>query len=297
VTSNELGASLRRWRDRLPPDAVGLPARRPRRSPGIRREELAMLAGLSVDYVTRLEQGRATSPSAQVLAALARALQLTIDERDYLFRVGGQVVPGTGRMSSHVTPGIQRLLRRLDEFPVSAHDAAWTLVAWNPLWATLMGDPSDLHGHERNLLWRCFTAVPPDRDPASDGASRHPTSPAGRVVRTRAEQDAFETAAVSDLRAAASRWPDDPGLRSLVSDLRRASARFAKLWDSRTVGDHAADRKIILHPEVGQIEVDCDVFTAAGSDLKVIAYTVEPGSAAAEKLALLRVVGLQSLGR
>jgi transcriptional regulator with XRE-family HTH domain len=247
-----------------------------------------MLAGLSVDYVTRLEQGRATSPSAQVLSALARALQLTIDERDHLFRLGGQVVPGSGRMSSHVTPGIQRLLRRLDEFPVSVHDAAWTLVAWNPLWATLMGDPSDLHGHQRNLLWRCFTAPEPGGDP---------TSLTGRVVRTVAEQRAFETAAVADLRAAVGRWPDDPGLRSLVTDLRRASKRFAELWDSRAVGNHAADRKTIVHPEVGDIEVDCDVFTATGSDLKVIAYTVEPGSEAAEKLALLRVVGLQALGR
>jgi transcriptional regulator with XRE-family HTH domain len=288
VTSNELGASLRRWRDRLSPDAVGLPAGRKRRSPGIRREELAMLAGLSVDYVTRLEQGRATSPSAQVLGALARALQLTVDERDYLFRLGGQVVPGSARMASHVTPGIQRLLRRLDEFPVSVHDAAWTLVAWNPLWAALMGDPSDLHGHQRNLLWRCFTA------PESGG---DPTGLTGRIVRTAAEQRAFETAAVADLRAAVGRWPDDPGLRSLVTDLRRASSRFAELWDSRAVGAHAADRKTIVHPEVGSIEVDCDVFTAAGSDLKVIAYTVEPGSEAAEKLALLRVVGLQALGR
>jgi transcriptional regulator with XRE-family HTH domain len=288
VTSNELGASLRRWRDRLRPDAVGLPARRQRRSPGIRREELAMLAGLSVDYVTRLEQGRATSPSGQVLAALARALQLTVDERDYLFRLGGQVVPGAGRMSSHVTPGIQRLLRRLDEFPVSVHDPAWTLIAWNPLWATLMGDPSDLHGHQRNLLWRWFASPQRDSDP---------TSTAGRVVRTTAEQGAFEKAAVADLRAAVGRWPDDPGLRSLVAELRRASERFAQLWDSRAVGDHAADRKTIVHPEVGPIEVDCDVFTAAGSDLKVIAYTVEPGSEAAEKLALLRVVGLQALGR
>jgi transcriptional regulator with XRE-family HTH domain len=288
VTSNELGASLRRWRDRLSPDAVGLPARRRRRSPGIRREELAMLAGLSVDYVTRLEQGRATSPSAQVLGALARALQLTIDERDYLFRLGGQVVPGSGRMSSHVTPGIQRLLRRLDEFPVSVHDAAWTLIAWNPLWATLMGDPSDLHGRQRNLLWRNFTAPDTDGDPPNV---------TGRIVRTVAERGAFERAAVADLRAAVGRWPDDPDLRSLVTDLRRASKRFADLWDSRTVGNHGADRKMIMHPEVGHIEVDCDVFTAAGSDLKVIAYTVEPGSEAAEKLALLRVVGLQALGR
>lgn len=247
-----------------------------------------MLAGLSVDYVTRLEQGRATSPSAQVLAALARALQLTVDERDYVFRLGGQVVPGSGRMSSHVTPGIQRLLRRLDEFPVSVHDPAWTLIAWNPLWATLMGDPSDLRGHQRNLLWRCFTAQGPDGGP---------TNTAGRVVRTAPEQDTFERAAVADLRAAVGRWPDDPGLRSLVADLRRASERFTDLWDARAVGDHAADRKTIVHPELGRIEVDCDVLTAAGSDLKVIAYTVEPGSEAAEKLALLRVVGLQALGR
>jgi hypothetical protein len=107
----------------------------------------------------------------------------------------------------------------------------------------------------------------------------------------------FEAAAVADLRAAVGRWPDDPELRSLLSDLRRASPRFVQRWDARAVGDHAADRKVIQHPEVGHIEVDCDVFTAAGSDLKVIAYTVEPGSEAAEKLALLRVVGLQTLAR
>jgi hypothetical protein len=128
----------------------------------------------------------------------------------------------------------------------------------------------------------------PDGDPMNVG---------GRIVRSAAEQGAFERAAVADLRAAVGRWPDDPGLRSLVTDLRRASERFTELWDSRAVGDHAADRKTILHPEVGLIEIDCDVFTAAGSDLKVIAYTVEPGSEAAEKLALLRVVGLQALGR
>ena len=123
-----------------------------------------MIAGLSVDYVVRLEQGRARNPSVQVLQALARALQLSTEERDYLFRLAGQLAPDSGRMSSHVTPGIQRLLQRLDELPVSVHDAGWNLIAWNSMWAALMGDPTsfpaDEDGYARFLAERGVQQLP-----------------------------------------------------------------------------------------------------------------------------------------
>ncbi len=236
-----------------------------------------MLAGLSADYVTRLEQGRSTRPSAQVLAALARALQLSADERSYLFRLAGQPVPAAGRISAHLTPGTARLLRRLDDIPVGVYDAGWTLVAWNQTWAALMGDPSGQRGRDQNLLWRYFTGQQ------------------GRVRRSGQQAATFETAAVADLRSAAASYPNDDELRRLIDDLSQVSARFAELWQARAVAVHTADRKRIDHPEVGPLTLDCDVFTVQGSDLRVIAYTAEPGSDDADKLALLRVIGLQAM--
>lgn len=253
-----------------------------------------MLAGMSADYLTRLEQGRASNPSVQVLEALARALQLRAEERDYLFEVAGQRSPSTGRVSSHLTPGIQRLLRRLDEFPVSVHDAAWNIVAWNHAWASLMGDPSDRTGRARNLLWRHFTGDSDDPIVSPRGPSEARRSV--RVVRGPDEVDTFEVSAVGDLRAAAARYPEDDGLRSLIADLRKASMRFRELWDSGIVGTHVADVKVIEHPEIGRLTLDCDVFTVQGADLRVIVYSAEPGSEAAEKLAMLRVIGLQTIG-
>ena len=243
----ELGSALRAWRDRLGPGAAGLPDHGTRRAPGLRREELALLAGLSADYVTRLEQGRSAAPSAQVLAALARALRLSDAERDHLFLLGGQPVPGPGLMPSHLTPGLQRLLDQLTGTPVSVYDAAWTLLAWNPLWAALVGDPAGKRGRDRNVLWRHFTG---------DGSSR--------IRHTPEDEPRFEASAVADLRAATARYPADPDLRRLVADLREASPRFAALWDQRAVGNHDRDRKTVDHPDLGPITVDCDVLTVRG---------------------------------
>lgn len=273
----ELGRSLRQWRDRIGPGDVGLATGGPRRAAGLRREELALLAGLSADYVTRLEQGRSASPSAQVLTALARALRLSPGERDYLFRLAGQAPPTSGRISAQLTPGVDRLLRRFDDVPVGVYDAAWNLVAWNPVWAALMGDPSPDRGRARNLAWRYFTGG------------------GNRVIRGDEQKLAFDASIVADLRAAAARYPRDDDLARLISDLRRASERFGGLWQDRVVADRTADRKLVSHPEVGALWLDCDVLTVQGSDLRVVMYTAEPGSDAADKLALLRVIGLQAL--
>lgn len=147
------GALLRTWRDRLSPADAGFTAAGSRRAPGLRREELAQLAGLSVDYVLRLEQGRAKNPSAQVVGALARALQLSRAERDQLYRGAGLLPSRDGTVSTHVPPGIQRLAARLSDIPVGVFAADWTLVWWNTMWTALHGDPAAL------LVWAFAVTV------------------------------------------------------------------------------------------------------------------------------------------
>lgn len=274
---SELGLALRGWRDRITPASVGLPAGGQRRAAGLRREELALLAGVSADYITRLEQGRASRPSAQVLAALARALRLSEPERRHLFTLAGQPPPTSGDIRSSLTPGVQRLLDQMDGTAVGVYDAAWTLIAWNALWAALMGDPSTLQGRDRNVLWRHFTGQP------------------GRVTHGPRQEAEFEASAVADLRSAAANYPLDASLRRLVTDLRAASGRFADLWDARAVGTHEEDRKTIHHPDVGPLTLDCDVLTAYGSDLRVVMYTAAPGSDDADRLKLLAVIGTQDM--
>jgi transcriptional regulator with XRE-family HTH domain len=268
-----LGTALRRWRDRLSPIDVGRAARPGRRAVGLRREELAELAGLSVDYVVRLEQGRATSPSAQVVASLARALQLEPVERDYAYRLAGLLPPSEGAISTHVPAGVQRMLARLGEFPVGVFSADWTLLSWTPAWAVLMGDPSARTHAERNLVRAVFAA-------GSSGLAAWP------VLR---EGGALSPALVADLRTALVDYPRDRGLIDLVAELRSTSAEFARLWDEGAVGRHVSARKVIVHPQVGEVTCDCDVLTVPGCDVRLVVYTVAAGSVDAEKLEFLRV--------
>ncbi|MFE7708400.1 helix-turn-helix transcriptional regulator [Streptomyces sp. NPDC057486] len=277
MATAEFGKAVRRWRDRVSPEAVGLPAGRHRRAAGLRREELALLAGISVDYVTRLEQGRASNPSAQVVEALARTLRLSGSERTHLFRLAGLAPPGPESVPAYITPSIQRLLDRLTGTPVAVYDASWTLLLANPPYAALMGDPSGWRGNELNGVWRQFVG------------------PGSRARHTPESLRRFEAALVADLHAAAGRYAADPRLRQLVAELRARSERFAELWDSGTVGQHEAARKTIDHPQAGPLTLDCDVLTVAGSDLRIMVYTAEPGTEDAERLALLTVLGTQAL--
>jgi transcriptional regulator with XRE-family HTH domain len=277
MATTEFGQAVRRWRDRIPPEAAGLSAGAVRRTAGLRREELAMLAGISVDYVTRLEQGRATHPSPQIVEALARALRLSGDERAHLFRLAGLASPGPQTVPAYITPSVQRLLDRLTGTPVAVYDAAWTLLMANAPYAALMGDPSGWRGNERNGVWRHFLG------------------PGTRARHTPQSLRAFEAALVADLRAAAGRYPADRRLQRLISQLRAHSDRFAALWDAGTVGRHEAARKTIDHPHAGPLTLDCDVLTVAGSDLRIMIYTAEPGTEDAERLTLLTVLGTQTL--
>ena len=152
ASGSELGSALRAWRRRVTPVEIGLPAGGDRRTPGLRREELALLAGVSVDYLVRLEQGRARNPSAQVLAAFARALRLPPGERELLYRLAGSVPPPSGEEPRAVPRGVQLMLDRMSDSPLAVFTAAWDTVQWNRLWAELLGDPAALDARARNLI-------------------------------------------------------------------------------------------------------------------------------------------------
>lgn len=274
MATREFGRTVRLWRERVSPEASGLPVGGRRRAVGLRREELALLAGISVDYVTRLEQGRATNPSEQVVEALGRALRVSETERAHLFTVAGLVPPGRGTVPTYITPGIHRMLDRLTGTPVSVADAAWTLLLANPLYTALMGE---FHGKERNAIWRAFLG--------SGSRARYTPS----ALRS------LEAQQVAELRATASRYPADQRVRRLISELRTNSDRFARLWDSEVMGEHHVSSKTVDHPVVGVLTLNCDLLSVAGSDLRILVYTAEPGTEDAERLALLTVIGTQTL--
>jgi hypothetical protein len=275
IVDQELAACLRSWRGRVSPTDAGLPAGSQRRVPGLRREEVAGLAGVSLDYLARLEQGRAQRPSPSVLAALARALRLSDDERSHLFRLAGQREPGPGTIDRRIPPSLQRLLDRLGDVPVLVVDPAGQMVAANPPAVALNGDVSGLPRRERTMAWRHFTGLP------------------SRIVRDQDEQAEAEAMIVADLQDALSRYPHDSYLCAMIDDLRTLSPRFTELWDSHPVRRAPARRKTFRHPEIGLITLDCDALALQGSDLTMIVYTAPVGSADADALALLAAVGLQ----
>jgi len=278
----DLGVLLRSWRDRLSPVDVGLRAGESRRAAGLRREELASLAGLSVDYVVRLEQGRARRPSDQVAASLARALQLTDAERDHLFVVAGLLPPSPGEVPSHIPPGVQRLVARLGEIPLAVFTASWDLVTWSPLWAALLGEPVRPPSGRPNLLRAVFTGPPLH-------AGERP------VVSRSVGADVFAASLVADLRRVRGRYPGDRAVAALVEELQASSPLFRQLWGSGAVGEHQSERKVVRSEVVGDVELDCDVFSVAGTDLRIVAYTAATGSEAAAKLDFLRVSALTAV--
>jgi transcriptional regulator with XRE-family HTH domain len=270
-----LGAMIRTWRDRLPPSAAALPVGRSRRAVGLRREELADLAGVSVDYLVRLEQGRATTPSAPVVASLARALQLSTAERDHLYRLAGLAAPADDSISDHIPPGVHRVLTRLGDAAVAVFAADWQLVWWNRGWAALLGDPGAHPPRLRNFAR--------DRFPVDD------TPPSlARWPVTEDDTGATDAAVVSDLRRATGRFPHDTRLAELIRVLR-TNQRFAELWATGTVAAHREDHKTIEHPSVGPVTVDCDVLS--DDDLKIVIMTAAPGSEDETKLRLAAIAG------
>ena len=261
----QIGPTLRAWRDRLSPVAAGLPLGNGRRASGLRREELSDLAGISVDYLVRLEQGRAENPSASVVGALAAALRLTDEERDHLYRLARLAPPAEAEISDELPPGVQRILNRLGDTPVAVFAADWQLIWWNHGWTALHGDPTLAPPKFRNFARNKFST-----DISAPRLSLWPVSSSAPEM--------VERAIVSDLRRATGRFPNSRRLSELIEELTTSSALFAALWASGHVGAHREDHKVVEHPAVGPITVDCDVMSDGDAELKIVITTVAPGT-------------------
>ncbi|WP_280396621.1 helix-turn-helix transcriptional regulator [Nocardia carnea] len=274
---SELADFLRRRREQLSPEEVGLPAGVRRRTPGLRRDEVAQLAGISTDYYTRLEQARGPRPSTQVLAALTRALRYTRDERDHVYFLCGHTPPGGSGPDKHVGAAMMHVLAKLDDTPAAVITDLGETLAQNRMHILLIGDQTRLPGRNRFHAWRWFT------------------EPAVREMFPVDDLDRMSRHQVADLRATAARRAKDPDVLDLVGALRAASTEFDRLWNEHVVHVRLSDVKSIVHPEVGVIDFDCETLLTTSATQRLLIYRPRPGTDAAEKLELLRVIGTQRL--
>ncbi|GAA0333845.1 helix-turn-helix transcriptional regulator [Streptomyces blastmyceticus] len=255
-TTEELAAFLRSRRERLDPDRLGLPAhRRARRTPGLRREEVAELAGVSTDYVVRLEQGRGLRPSAEVLAALARALRLAPGERDYLFDLARRRRPGgtRGGAATGPAPSLAHLVDELSPLPAALLDHRYDLLAWNPEMARLLPEFDAVPPERRNAMWLCLL---------------HPPMRGFYADRERVLRDG-----VAHLRAAWAAHPEDRALAGLIAEFTAQDEDFARFWAEREVRVNGRGRKLLRHPAVGTIAVDFEVLLPLEDpELRLLVY-------------------------
>ncbi|MFJ5645636.1 helix-turn-helix transcriptional regulator [Streptomyces sp. NPDC093223] len=271
-----LGAFLSRRRNSLQPSDVGAVVGPRRRAVGLRREEVAQLAGMSTDYYTRLEQGRSPQPSIQILGSVARALRLTLDERDYLFRVAGHSAPDRHSLGDYVAPALLRVLDRLADTPALIISALGETLVQNEPAKALFGDVSHYTGLERSEVYRWFVRPETER-------RRYPEH----------DRDRQSRAQVASLRAALGAMGPHSRATELVRELTRKSPEFAALWDEQEVHRRFADHKILIHPDLGEIEVDCQVLFTEDQSQALLVLTAPPRSEAAGKLELLAVLGSQ----
>jgi transcriptional regulator with XRE-family HTH domain len=271
----DLADFLRRRREALCPDDVGMPAGRRRRTAGLRREEVAQLANMSTDFYARIEQRRGSRPSEATVAALARALRLTLDERDHLFHLAGYEPPSRGIRSDHVSPPLLRILDHLVAPAQVTSDLAVTLVQ-NDGAVALLGNQTHFEGPRRSLFYRWFT------------------DPAEREHYPEADHEQHSRTYVAGLRAVHGRDAGDTEARELVEALLAASPEFAELWDEHQVAVRRDSHKRVVHPTIGVLELDCQVLTAENQTERLIVFTAAPGSEDAARLELLSVVGGES---
>jgi len=272
----DLADFLRSRREALQPSDVGMNPGQRRRAAGLRREEVALLAGMSTDYYARLEQQRAPQPSEQMLTAIARALRLTLDERDHLYRLAGHTPPSRLSRSEHVAPALLRVLDRLDDTPALVVSDLGVTLAQNAMSRALNGDEMAHTGMARSAIFRWFT------DPAA--RARYPE-------RDHAHQSRVQA---SNLRAVLGAGGGEAG--GLVEELLARSAEFREVWAAHEVARRFDDHKTLVHPELGEIEVDCQPLFTENAAQALLVLTPRSGTDAAEKLRLLQVVGATFAG-
>ncbi|MFH8498986.1 helix-turn-helix transcriptional regulator [Streptomyces coeruleorubidus] len=271
---DQLADFLRRRRETMRPAEVGIADGPRRRTSGLRREEVARLAGMSVDYVVRLEQGRSSRPSVQLLGALARALRLSDDERDHLFHLAGHQPPPADGVARLARAGLIRMLDLLGDTPALVLSDLGEVLAQNRAALLLTGNHTGFSGDRRYAVYRWFT------------------DPAARAVTPPEDQQRYARQLVADLRAAAGRRTGDSMVAGLVDRLQAASADFRRIWAEHEVAVRRADRKTLLHPRVGHLLLDCETLVTPDQGQQLLVLT--PADAETrERLELLRVIGVE----
>lgn len=270
-----LGEFLRSRRERLRPADVGLVAGARRRTPGLRRDEVALLAAMSTDYYERIEQARGPHPSPEMLGAISRALRLTVDERDHVYRLAGQEPPAEALGWGDA--GLMCVLDALaPTVPALVCDDLHDVVAQNPLNVALLGPLATSSGRDGNFLWGWFVG---------DVRARYDASQHAQLGREYA----------ADLRVTWGRRHGDRAVTALVDDLCAASEEFRSLWADQEVAARHTTRKLLHHAEVGDLDLECEVVVSSSSGQRLVLFRPVPGSGTAERLGLLRVVGVQDL--
>ncbi|ADB35476.1 transcriptional regulator, XRE family [Kribbella flavida DSM 17836] len=271
----ELSDFLRKRREALQPEDVGMPRGRRRRTPGLRREEVASLASMSADYYSRLEGGRGPQPSPEMLAAIARALRLTADERDYLFVLAQHGTPPRVTRLDHVNPGLLRILDRLDDTPAVVLNRLHETLAQTSAHVAFDGEQTNYEGLERSAVYRWFTG--------------------NRGIYFEQEWDHHSRVLVSGLRAVVAADGPKSQAGTMARILRETSAEFAELWEAHEVGHAHSRTKWFRHPVVGDLELHCQVMEDRDQQQTLLVFTATPGSESAHRLELLSVVGSQQL--
>ncbi len=273
----EFGRFIRTRREALQPEDVGIRRGARRRTRGLRREEVAELSVMSADYLARLERGSGPQPSEQIITSIARGLRLTIDERDHLLLLAGHQ-PST-RMASnlHVSPGLMRVLDSLVDTPAQVMGSLGETLAQNPTAIALFGDETHYTGLQRTAAYRWFTG------------------PSSRTVYDSRDHEHHSRVLVSQVRAASVRSkPSRTG--PLVERLREQSAEFNELWEANEIGRRHSEEKRFTHPEVGYLQLYCQIAIDPDELQTLLVFTATPGSESADKLKLLSVVGTLNVG-
>ncbi|MDI9925303.1 helix-turn-helix transcriptional regulator [Rhodococcus sp. IEGM 1341] len=273
----ELAAFLRQRRQSLQPEDVGLPRGQRRRTQGLRREEVAELCHMSTDYYARLERASGPAPSTQMIASIAQGLHLSLGERDHVFRLAGHNPPVRGSSSDHISPGLLRILDRLNDTPAEIVSELGETLRQTPLGAALTGDASQRTGPERSLGYRWFT----------DPEARQSYPPEERAALSRVY--------ASGLREIVTLRGPESTAAQLSTELLEVSEEFRTLWAKREVGVRPPDFKRFLHPTVGLLELNCQTLLDPEQAHRLLVYTAVPGSESYAKLELLAVVGTQVL--
>ncbi|SKC39602.1 helix-turn-helix transcriptional regulator [Plantibacter cousiniae (nom. nud.)] len=267
---------LLRHRSTLQPADVGLSSGPRRRTAGLRREEVAQLAAMSTDYYARLEQQRGPQPSTQMLGSLARALRLSAEERDYLYRIAGHNAPTRLAATDYVAPALLRVLDRLTDAPALILSALGETLVQNDPARALFGDANRYRGLERSAIYRWFLH-PEERE-------RYPAE----------DRDRQSRAQVASLRAAYGSLGAQSPAGDIVEALTGHSEEFRRLWATHEVGRRFEDHKVLIHPEIGPIELDCQALFTEDQSQALLVLTAAPHTEAASKLKLLAVLGTQT---